>query len=96
MSDLTRHEGKGGKSRRRMASERQIKTPWTACRQNDLTADQPLKPTRTPVQHPYQQAMAMTNLSRITTTRFSNSVATLKWTVEDICGMSRNEMNALG
>ena len=38
--------------------------PWTACRQNDLRADQPYQPTRTPVHHLHQQAVAMTNLSR--------------------------------
>ena len=36
-------------------------TPWTACRQYDLRADQPYQLTRTPVQHLHQQAVAMTN-----------------------------------
>ena len=49
---------KGGKSRRRMASER---TPRTACCQNDLRADRPYQPTRTRVHHLHQQAMAMMN-----------------------------------
>ena len=47
-------------------------TPWTACCQNDLTADQPYQQTRTPVHHPHQQAEAMMNSSR--------TQQTLEWT----------------
>ena len=58
-SSLTRDaEGKGGKTRRQMASERQINIlpddPITEMLsndvvENDLTTDQPYQPTHTPV-----------------------------------------------
>ena len=52
---LTRPEHKGGKTWRWMTSEWHINSlpAWTACCQNNRTADQPYQPTHTPVHHPH-------------------------------------------
>ena len=61
-ADLTRHEDKGDKTRRGMASEQQINKLHG---QIIFAADQPFQPTRTLVHHPLQQAEAVSKSRNI-------------------------------